>query len=202
MLFLLVRIIFWGLLFLISIYLLKKSNIINKKKAVIILFIIFLILSFISCLYLVENLFITFKSPRQAYNYIQHKEKDLLVLNGKRSSLVIGGYNSSKSSLELILKKNDGWKLSKFDLKQVKHTYLDGVFILVYKYKNYDDYYILINSTNKDISSISDNINSKFYTFKRNYNGITSCRGYAYIKEFNDEYKIIIDNKSIEINKR
>ena len=70
MLFLLVRIIFWGLLFLISIYLLKKSNIINKKKAVIILFIIFLILSFISCLYLVENLFITFKSSRQAYNYI------------------------------------------------------------------------------------------------------------------------------------
>lgn len=202
MLFSLVRIIFFVLLFFISIYFLKKSNIINKKKAIIILFIIFSILSSISSLFLIENLFITFKSPKQAYNYLLHSEKNLLVLTGKKSSLVIGGYNSSKSSLGLMLKKNGGWKLSKFDLKKVKDAYLDGVFISIYKYKNYDDYYILINSTNKDISSISDNINSKFYTFKRSYNGITSFRGYAYINNFNDEYKITIDDKSIKINKR
>lgn len=193
--FFILRFIFCGILFYFFVNFIKKSRIVNKKRSIIILFVLSFVLLEISSLIPIENLFITFKTPEQSYNY-KYLEKVSLVVNGKETSFVMSGKN-----ITIIPKKNGGWKLeNSLKTKTIKTTHSDGMFIQIYGYKDSRDYYIIMNDTKGEIRNIKDNCNSEFYRLKsKTVNGKNHYDYYAYIKDFNNNYEINIDGKSIKI---
>jgi len=201
MLFFIVRISFFGALFILFINFIKKSSIINKRKFCIISLIIFIIILTISTLFPIENIFLTFKTPGSAYNY-RYSGKVELILNGKQSSFIIGKKNNyDDGTMDIIPKIKNGWKLSySYKVKMIKKTYFDGIVISIYKNEDYNDYYINIYDTNGGLSKINDNCNSKFVHIKEtSYGGKNYYSYYAYIENFNKKYEVTIGEKTIKV---
>ena len=66
----------------------RKSKIV--QKGVLLIFICFL-LSLGCIVFPVENLFVTFRSPEQAYEYVYPQNTKTTVVEGQKSTLVMGG---------------------------------------------------------------------------------------------------------------
>lgn len=200
MLFSITRIIFWGILLIISFYFIKKRNIKNKKKIIVILFLLYSLCLSFSSFILIENIFISFKKPEEAYRY-KHTGKPQLVINGEKTSFVIGKKGNIETST-IIPKTSNGWKLSNPNhTKKIQYITSDKIIINIYRYKNSDEYYIVVFDMNGGLSNIKDNCNSNFYhiesmvtTDKKYY------RYYAYINNFNDKYEINIGERKIKVN--
>ena len=155
----------------------------------------------VSQIFPVENIFVTFSSPEKAY-YYKNFGKAELVVNGEKGSFVIGNNNDS-TEYKIFPKVNSGWKLgNSINTKQIIRQITDTATIYVYNYTNTNDYYIAVSNINGEQINITDNCGSKFqYLKKALKNQNTSFYTYyAYIKNFNENYTVIINNKSIKIH--
>lgn len=198
MIFSLIRWIFVIVIFSVCYIFIRKSNIVNKRKWVILSIFMSLFLAVLSCIGPIENIFITFPTVESAYNYYYSKEGNIkLIIEGKESDLVVGQKdNDNTKLLAVIPKANDGWKIGTGrDIKRVTSTISYDVLTDVYQYKNSDDYYIIIDSVKGSELKITDNRNSKFACLNKNNSSHYSyC---AYIHCFDENYVITVNGKTI-----
>ena len=144
-----------------------------------------------------ENLFVTFHSPKAAYEYFCFGKSNIeLVVEGAHCDFVVDRKKDADNYL-LIPKTADGWKVGiGSDMKWVVHQYFKGTVINVYQYKDTSDYFITILDTNGGESTISDEYNSKFFSLER-YNdslGKNFVTYYASIPNFNSQYSVTVNN--------
>ena len=200
MLFSTFRLIFWGIVFGVCFNWIKKSNLVNKRRFLVILPVVITILCTVSALIPIENAFVTFPSPESSYNY-NKPGKVSMVIEGEETDFVLG-IKGEDSIMAIIPKSDNGWKLGMgFDTKRVFLTVSGEISIRVYRYKNSDDYYIGVHDMNGYILEITDNHGDEFKCFKKNTNNMyfeNACTYYAYINDFNDQYILTVNGKEID----
>ena len=182
---------------------LKKSKANHKRKlyifSVIIIVIFITILSFIPF----ENLFTTFNSPEEVFNYYNGSKSDIKhVVNGKDSDLVIADNNNTDVYL-IVPKTASGWKIGiGINTKRILQKIHDGIIIYVYQYNNTDDYFVTILDSNGGDAQIADSCNSMFSSLERNNIslGKTFLTYYANIRDFTQQYWISINGEEIALN--
>lgn len=201
MFFIIIRIAFWSIAFIISLILIRNSGVIHKRRWSIIAFVIAVIMTTIFALIPIENALITFSSPKSAYNYNNPGDVKLIV-NGKKTDFVVGAKNDA-DIYAIIPKANGGWKIGMgLDTKRIIQTISDGITIYVYQYKNTNDYYITVLDTKGGSLDITDNHNSEFKYLDKSSSTLDKVfyTYYAYINEFNDQYALTINGKLIKIH--
>lgn len=200
MLFAIVRIVFWGLIFMAFLLLIRKSHIIHKQKWSLIVFCVAVILTIVSALIPIENVFITFSSPQSAYNY-NHSGDVTLIVNGEITDFIVGA-KDDVDVYAIIPKSDNGWQLGmSLDTKRIIQKISDGITIYVYQYKNTNDYYITILDTNGGLSEVSDNLGSEFRHLDKTDRVLnkTFYTYYAYISHFNDQYALTVNGRVIKV---
>lgn len=190
-----------GCIFLVcSITAIKKSKVICKH----ILYVIFTSLSMILVVVLAflpfENLFVTFDSPKAAYEYFNLGKSNIeLIVEGDDCDFIIDRKNDFDTYL-IIPKTTDGWKIGiGSNTKRIVQKLSNGIVLYIYQYKNTSDYFITILDTNGGKSTVSDEYNTKFYSLERNNDslGKVFVTYYAHITNFNSQYSVIVNDTKI-----
>lgn len=195
------RFLFWILLLVIFLLLIKKLHINHKFRWTAITFMITLALTTIVYLFPIENAFMTFSSPQSAYRY-NHFGYVNLVINGKQTDFVVAS-NGDTDLYTIVPKTKEGWKIGMgSDTRIISQIITDGIVVYVYQYKNSDDYYIIISNTNEGPLKISDSRGSKFISSNKTSSAVNKdyYTYYAYINNFNNMYEVIIDDKVVEFS--
>lgn len=183
-----------------SIITIKKSKVTRKH----ILYIVFTSLSVILIVVLMflpfENLFVTFNSPKAAYEYFNLGKSNIdLIVEGDTCDLIIDRKNDADTYL-MIPKTADGWKIGiGSDTKRIVQKHSDGIDLCVYQCKNTDDYFITILDTNGGESTILDEYNTQFLSLERNNDtlGKTFVTYYAHITNPTPPYSVIVNDRKI-----
>ena len=88
MLFVFIRLAFWGIAFVIGFCLIRKSRVKNRKRWSMIALIAAVAMVTIIALIPFENVFVTFSSPESDYQY-NHSGKAELVISGEKTDFVV-----------------------------------------------------------------------------------------------------------------
>ena len=200
MLFAITRITLGITIFIIGYFLISNIKAINACRKLTITFMLAIILTTLSALIPLENVFVTFSSPESAYNY-NHSGKVKLIVNGSKTDFIVGEKNGTDVYL-IVPRSNSGWKQGMgFDTKRICNKISDGITVYVYQYKNTDDYYIVLLNTNGGPLDITDNKNSEFI-YSENANSIlnkTFYTYYAYLNSYNNQYTLTINGETISL---
>lgn len=200
MLFVIMRLAFFSIAFIVSLFLIRKSRSVHKRRWSIIAFVAAVILTTISAFLPIENAFLNFSSPKSAYSY-NHSGSVKLIVDGKKTDFIVGTAGDT-DIFAIVPKADTGWKMGmELDIKQMAHTISDGITIHVYQYKNTNDYYITVLNTNGGSSDISDNRNSKFEHLEKVNSALnkTFYTYYAFIDGFDEQYLLTVNGKPIKI---
>lgn len=151
----------------------------------------------------IENLFITFNSPKKAFEYYQGKKyKVNFIVNGKNSDFVIGEDHETWTYL-IIPKDTKGWKIGTgINTKHILKQTHDAIRIDVYQYKNTNDYFVSILDMNGGYSQITDSFQSEFSALEQPMDVLekTYVTYYTNIQDFTDEYWINVNGEKIIVN--
>ena len=132
MLFATIRLIFFGIAFTISFFFIRKSHLVYKRRCSIVAFAATVILTTISALIPIENAFVTFSSPKSAYNY-NHSASVELIVDGNESDFVVGAKGET-DVYAIVPRSNNAWKIGMgLDTKRIVQTISDGITIYVYQ---------------------------------------------------------------------
>lgn len=198
MIFKISRLILLILLLLISVIAIRKSNIKRKRLSTIILSLLSFALVLISYWYPVENLFITFSTPEQAFNYSAIGKIESIEY-GKDSCFIVYKDNINSYSNLMLPKKGNGYQLpNEFDCKRVNSVLSRYSSVDIYKFRKTNDLYIIgLTTSNSQDTKISDSCNSDFsYSVKAiDKTDDKSIIYYAYIKDYSDYYVVFNGNK-------
>ncbi|MBE6728395.1 MAG: hypothetical protein E7562_07095 [Ruminococcaceae bacterium] len=195
-----IRLIISCIFLVCSIIAIKNSKVIRKH----ILYIVFTSLSGILFVVLAflpfENLFVTFDSPKAAYEYFNLGKSNIeLIVEGNDSDLIINRKNGSDTYL-IIPKTADGWKIGiGSNTKRVVQKVSNGIVLYVYQYKDTSDYFITILDTNGGESTVSDEYNTKFFSLERYNDSLEKnfVTYYAHITNLNPQYSVIVNDNKI-----
>ena len=113
--------------------------------------------------------------------------------------MVVGVDGVTKKPL-IVPKDEKGWRVSNgFQSKTVHNNYYDGIMITVDQYRGTQDFYIRILDISGNKMDISHNRDSKFIPLSNETSAGESLLEYsAYVQNFNEDYSLIINGKSIE----
>lgn len=189
-----------GCIFLGCSVIIIKFNMNRKRVGFIISLVISVVLVAVLSFLPLENYFITFDSPKKAYEYYNLGKSDIeLVVEGDESDFVVNRVNETDTYL-IIPKSEDGWKIGiGSNTKRIIQKHSDEIVIYIYQYKNTNDYFITIFNTDGGGLNLSDNYNTKFYSLEKNNNilGKTFVTYYAHVPYFNHQYSILVDGFEI-----
>ena len=195
-----IRLIIGCIFLLCSIIVMKNFKAISKRVLYIassglsvLLIVVLMFLPF-------ENLFLTFGSPKDAYEYSNSGQSNIeLIVEGDNCDLIIDRKNDSDAYL-IIPKTADGWKIGiGADTKRIAQKISDGIVIYVYQYKDTSDYFITILDTNGGESIVSDEYNTEFLSLER-YNDLLEKKFvtyYAHIANLNSQYSVTVNGNKI-----
>ena len=180
-----------------SFILIKKSKAIRKVT----LYIVFASLSFVLSVVLmflpIENLFVTFDSPKAAYEYKNFGKSNIeLIVSGDECDFVIDRNNDTFTH-SIIPKTENGWKIGiGTDFKSIAQRISNGIVVYVYQYKNTRDYFITILDTNGGKATVSDGYNTEFFSLERYNNSLEKpfVTYYAHITDLNGYSVTVNDN--------
>lgn len=189
-----IRIIFFGTIFAICIFVLKSKKRL-KKKNVIITAIIAILLCELSTMFPVESYFFTFSTPQKAFNYI-NREKVVLVVDGDESVWVIGEKAKAQYTSMVVPKCINGYKLGRgIDTKLKKQIIDNNIVICLYQYKDNGDYYISVLDTSDKTPGITDKCNSLFVSFSEENANLHAFSFFAHITQYDNDYWIKVNGK-------
>ncbi len=186
-------------LIIITLLVFRKEKLQFNKKVFNTILILLLIASIIFLIFTVIKDHLTvFSSPEEAYCDFYSDTKIEIVVEGIVSDMVVGMEGITKKPL-IIPKSEKGWKSTNgFLSKTVHQDYSEGVRITVYQYKGTQDFYIEVCDTTGNEPVLSHNRDSKFIPLSyKNSLGETLLEYYVYVQNFNDEYSLTINGKSI-----
>lgn len=185
-----------------SITVIKKSKVIRKGILYAVFACISVVVAAVSAFLPFENLFVTFNSPKAAYEYYNVGKSNIeLVVEGNNCDFVVDCKNDSDTYL-IIPKTADGWKVGiGADTKRIVQKLSDGITVYVYQYKNTNDYFITVLDTDGGESKVSDDYNTKFYSLEKSNDSLekTFVTYYAHISNFNPQYSVTVNGNKISI---
>lgn len=180
------------LLFLV----LKKKNLLRVVKWRLALAGICILLLVVLSIIPWEHYFITFSSPDKAFQY-RNSEKIVAVVDGKNSTMVVG-QKSNGHVLDFFVKDSSGWKLGKtFDVKtEASILTEEGVSVMVVRYKETSDFYIIISENNNGELEITDNRGGSFYSVcSQAYGSQKSYTYFGYVENLDGTYSLTINGR-------
>lgn len=192
-----------GCIFLVcSITTISKSKA-NRKHMLYIVFTGLSVLLIVVLIFLpFENLFMTFDSPKAAYEYCNSGKSNIeLIVEGDDCDFIVDRKNDSDTYL-IIPKTADGWKIGiGSNTRRIVQELSDGIVIYVYQYKNTSEYFITILDTNGGKSTISDEYGTKFLSLERKNDslGKTFVTYYAHITDLKPQYSVIVNDNKIAL---
>ena len=200
-----IRVIIGSAFLVCSILLLRRSRLINKRKLYITLVLLSVVLTTILSFLPFENLFITFESPKAAYEYYSFSNCNIEVLvEGDNCDFIVNRKGGKEGVSNLILPKtSDGWKIGLgTDNKRIYSEFYDGILVTVFRYKNTDDYFIAVRDQKGDESTISDDYNTEFCSVKETseYTGQTVVTYYGHITDLAPEYSVTVRGNRIVLS--
>lgn len=149
----------------------------------------------------VENLFLSFEKPEEAFRYTSSAEIDG-VLYGEESALVLYSQRNGPASQVIVPMKNGKYKLpSSFDLKRVASSFLKKGSVFVFWAKGTKDYYVIgdIVTGSGAVPAITDNAGSQFEVqVGKNFTQISDAISYtfwAYAFDLKESYSITADGQ-------
>ena len=208
----LVRLIFWIVVWILAGFMLRNTKIFKQKPSVsrltasgtLVLGVVgCLILTSVSALFPVENLFINFKSPEAVLRYTSFDVGEIsYILDGNSSCLInykkIGGATAS----DLVLKSEAGYKISNtFSVKVLPNRLKEGRFLMVQHVVGTDDYYVLgttvlpdgefyivdcYGEEIKNIDTTNAGLGDKFVSFE------------AFVEGYTDDYYVLINGEKYQ----
>ncbi len=185
-----------------SIMVIKKSKVIRKRILYVVFTCISIALITVLAFLPFENLFMTFDSPKTAYEYFSFGKSNIeLVIEGNNCDFIIDRKNDSDAYL-IIPKTINGWKVGiGSNTRRIIQKYFSGITVCVYQYKNTNDYFITIFDSNGGESEISDDYNTKFYSLEKNNNYLQKVfvTYYAHISDFDSQYSIVINGNRYSV---
>lgn len=148
-----------------------------------------------------ENLFITFDSPKAAYEYYAFEKSNIeLIVEGEGCDLIIDRKKDCSYAHLIIPKTADGWKIGiGKDTKIILNRFSNGIAIHAFQYKNTSDYFITVFDTNGGESSVSDEHGTKFFPLE-SYNeflGEKYVVYFAHITNLNSQSSVIVNGNKI-----
>ena len=199
----LVRMIIGGIIFACSMIAVKKSKAVNKRVLRLVFAILSVVLTGLLGFFPFENLFVTFDSPKAAYNYYYTFEKSNidLIVEGDTCDFVLGGKNGTVTQTALIIPKTtDGWKVGIVNYtKRIARKDYDKNILRVFQHKNTNDYFVIIFNVNGEKLTITDEYNTQFFPLEKiiDSDGQTFVTYYGHITDFNSQYSVTVDGKKI-----
>lgn len=162
----LLRLIFIGVLLLMSWLFLARF----EKTTRIIALALVIIIGFATWFIPVENLFVTFSEPSQAFQYVYSASVQNVVY-AEESAFIVGA-DGNKKILAIVPRMGHNWGISLGHQTELIHTLFDNGFLAnIYRFSKTGEYYIVVNSTTT-IQSIQDSFGSSFVSCSEP--GITS----------------------------
>lgn len=197
MLFILIRLVISAVIFVPLIIILNKKKILKKKYAAPIIIAAFVLFTSAISSFPVENAFIRFDTPEQAFSYVETGKFDYVV-EGESSSMVVYKKDSNTYSQIFLLKDEKGYMLNSFyGYTNVCMMHNNNGILNVYKVNSIEDYYVtgfLFSDTNNiELKSDTRDVEYDIH-YNENNNFFT-----AYIKEYADDIYLVCDGEKIEI---
>lgn len=203
MMFGIIRLIIGCIFFVCSITAIKKSNVNHKRILHIVFTSLSLILIIVLAFLPLENLFVTFSSPKAAYEYSNLGKSHIeLIVEGDACDFIVDRKNDSYAYF-IIPKTVDGWKIGiGSDTKRIIQKLSNGIVLYVYQYKNTSDYFITILDTSGGKSTVSDEYNTEFLSLEKHNNslGETFFIYFAHITDLNPQYSVMVNDNKIVVN--
>lgn len=221
------RIALGGIVLAFLICLIQTSKSVHKRGWYITTVIIGVILLEISSLIPIENAFVTFPSPESVVRY-KYSGKIRFSIEGESTTFVIRETDENENEVIIIPKSGEGWKLgSPWGNRMIFSSYLEGVWVSVYQYEDTEDYYICLWNTTEESLMITDNRGSQFYcmpdddrnhildrifdkayekmhgkTYEETIAECSTYSYYAYVQDFDENYLLNVDGKTISLIKK
>lgn len=197
----LIRFVIGLLIFGILVIVIKKNNKTVKRALYVglscVSILIVILLSFVPF----ENLFISFKTPKAAYDYYTFGNADIeLLLEGKNCDFIIVRKRET-DVYSMIPKTENGWKIGiGSNLKRVLNYTDNEIDISVFRYKKTSDYFITVLDLNGGEASVSDAYGNVFYSLKteNRYLDKPLFTYFAYVPEFSSDYSLKVDGKTVK----
>ena len=145
-----------------------------------------------------ENWFYTFPSLEAAYKYYG-KSAQYVAVEGESSALVITQDSRRRNTqyIKFFVKEKDGWGLSSaFDLK-VQLTASEGNFwIHVYRYKDSEDFFVMLSDWNYKQLQVSDQYGTGFIEHSWPDN-VEEYSYYGFIRSWAEPYIVVINGRGV-----
>lgn len=195
-----VRIIITLLFLGCAVILVKKYKAPKKRSVYILLAVAAVLFDFALGMLPFENLFLTFDSPKAAYQYYHGRQSDIaLIVEGNDCDLIVACQNNTKQ-LSVVPKTDSGWKIGVgMNYRMIAQKMVDGIVVQIDQYKNTNDYFISVFHVNGAELEISDSCNTEFQIL-RNHNEYLKksyISYYGHLEEFNSQYSITVNGCKI-----
>ena len=119
------------------------------------------------------------------------------VLEGECSARVFSWNSDNERSGMTVARSKNGWKLcQRVSTKNVESQYVEGVTILIDRYRDIQDYYLTVFNIKGEKLNIRDNRNSNFICSQDRKSGYYGY--YAYVHNYNEQYQLVVDGKVLE----
>ena len=197
-----VRIVIGALLFVSAAFLIRKNRSEKKRVLYICTAVITVILITVLAFIPLENVFISFDSPEEAYSYTSWAKADVKqVVYGDESALVVGDKFDSEEYL-IIPKGRQGWQVGLgINTKRLVTRAIENVTVHVYQYKNTADYYVIVQNIGSKTVQIQDCYGTTFQVSEEcvNASEMKFCTYYAHISNFDEQYWIRINDETVPL---
>lgn len=199
--FIILRIVLGCIFLLFSILVVNKIKKNKNRLTYLVLTGVSIALVVVLSFFAFENLFVTFDSPNEAYEYYKFGSSNIeKVIEGAECDFVVDRKDDSDSYL-IIPKTSEGWKIGiGSNTKRIEQKVVGGIVIYVYQYGNANEYFMTVSDTNGGILDLSDKYDTKFITLEKHNEVLekTFTTYYAYVPEFTSDYVISVNGKDIE----
>lgn len=171
----------------------RKLNI-NRAHSFFLLILLLIVFGFISELP-IENVFYSFKSPKEAFSY-KYSQTVADVVEGTNSAMVLSKNDGEVEKYEILSKSKDGWKLSnKLSVRRIIRQFYGMTYVEIYQCGK-SDYYLFVYAY--DTSTISDNKGSNFKSSSHMAGQTVVTSAYAYVNNLSD-YCLFLDGTRVDI---
>ena len=197
-----VRILIVAALAIISFLIIEKKVNVKRRKTIYKIFSgIYIALFIISFLFPYERQFIRFDSPREAYCYSVVCGNLVKIIQDKNLAVAIYTNNNNNTSFAVFDKDDRGWLMSNINQEPIDLKVFDTYNVTIASGSNKK--IVIVDSLTSDIYNnqieIKDSCGSQFNEFDNLHGGIKCHYYYAIVSGVNNNYKMIINGKTITV---
>ena len=196
-----IRLIVGTIVFIVIVVLVSKSHCRKKRGILIFSLVATMILTSLSSLVPIENVFIHFSTPEKAF-YYSASGTITGVMEGEQSAIILHRGNDASSS-SFIPKGKKGWKIGTFfTYREIASKLVDTRMITITNVKNTDDYYVTVwDPFATNIVEITDSEGSNFQYIEDEHKSTPDrvITYYTYVKGLAKGYTMTIDGETIKL---